>query len=50
MRPRVLSVTKRSGEDDAPAFVPQVGTLYASKSAMPGGKIPQTLIVTIANE
>ena len=38
------------GEDDAPAFAPQVGTLYVRKSAMPGGKIPKTLIVTIAGE
>ena len=27
------------GEDGAPAFAPQVGTLYIRKSAMPGGKI-----------
>jgi hypothetical protein len=38
------------GEDGAPAFAPQVGTLYVRKSAMPGGKIPKTLIVTIASE
>ena len=38
------------GEDGAPAFAPQVGTLYVRKSAMPGGKIPKTLIVTIAGE
>jgi hypothetical protein len=38
------------GEDGAPAFAPQVGTLYIRKSAMPGGKIPKTLIVTIAGE
>ena len=31
------------GEDGAPAFAPQVGTLYVRKSAMPGGKIPKTL-------
>ena len=29
------------GEDCAPAFAPQVGTLYIRKSAMPGGKIPK---------
>ena len=34
------------GDDGAPAFAPQVGTLYVRKSAMPGGKIPKTLIVT----
>ena len=34
----------------APAFAPQVGTLYVRKSSMPGGKIPKTLIVTIASE
>jgi hypothetical protein len=38
------------GEDGAPAFAPQVGTFYVRKSAMPGAKIPQTLIVTIASE
>jgi hypothetical protein len=38
------------GEDGAPAFAPQVGTLYVRKSAVPGGKIPKTLIVTIASE
>jgi hypothetical protein len=38
------------GDDGAPAFAPQVGTLYIRKSAMPGGKIPKTLIVTIAGE
>ena len=38
------------GEDGAPAFAPQVGTLYVRKSSMPGGKIPKTLIVTIASE
>jgi len=38
------------GEDGAPAFAPQVGTLYVRKSARPGGKIPKTLIVTIAGE
>ena len=36
------------GEDGAPAFAPQA--LYVRKSAMPGGKIPKTLIVTIAGE
>ena len=38
------------GEDGAPAFAPQVGTLYVRKSAMPDGKIPKMLIVTIASE
>ena len=38
------------GDDGTPAFAPQVGTLYVRKSAMPGGKIPKTLIVTIASE
>jgi hypothetical protein len=38
------------GEDGAPAFAPQVGILYVRKSSMPGGKIPKTLIVTIASE
>jgi hypothetical protein len=38
------------GDDGAPAFAPQVGTLYVHKSAMPGGKIPKTLIVTITGE
>jgi hypothetical protein len=38
------------GDDGAPAFAPQVGTLYVRKSAMPGGKIPKTLIVTITGE
>jgi hypothetical protein len=38
------------GEDGAPAFASQVGTLYVRKSAMPGGKIQKTLIVTIASE
>jgi hypothetical protein len=35
------------GDDGASAFAPQVGTLYVRKSALPGGKIPKTLIVTI---
>ena len=35
------------GEDGAPVFAPQVGTLYVRKSAMPSCKIPKTLIVTI---
>lgn len=35
------------GDDGTPAFAPQVGTLYVRKSALPGGKIPKTLIVTI---
>jgi hypothetical protein len=35
------------GNDGAPAFAPQVGTLYIGKSALPGGKIPKTLTVTI---
>ena len=35
------------GDDGAPAFAPQVGTLYIRKSALPGGKIPKTLTVTI---
>ena len=38
------------GDDGTPAFAPQVGTLYVRKSAMPGGKIPKMLIVTIASE
>ena len=38
------------GEDGAPAFAPQVGTLYVRKSAMPSGKIPKTLVVTITGE
>ena len=38
------------GDDGAPTFAPQVGTLYVRKSAMPGGKIPKTLIVTITGE
>ena len=36
------------GDDGAPAFAPQVGTLYIRKSALPSGKIPKELIVTIA--
>lgn len=38
------------GEDSEPAFAPQVGTLYIRKSAMPGGKIPKILTVTIVSE
>ena len=38
------------GEDGTPAFAPQVGTLYIRKSALPGGKIPKTLTVTITSE
>ena len=38
------------GDDGAPAFAPQVGTLYIRKSALPGGKIPKSLTVTIAGE
>jgi hypothetical protein len=38
------------GDDGAPSFAPQVGTLYIRKSAIPGGKIPKTLTVTIASE
>jgi hypothetical protein len=37
------------GDDGAPAFVPQVGTLYVRKSALPDGKIPKTLVVTIVS-
>ena len=38
------------GEDGAPAFAPQVGTLYVRKSAMPGGKIPKKLSVIVKGE
>jgi hypothetical protein len=38
------------GDDGAPAFAPQVGTLYVRKSAMPGGKIPKVITVTIKGE
>jgi hypothetical protein len=38
------------GDDGAPAFAPQVGTLYVRKSAMPGGNVPKVLTVTIASE
>jgi hypothetical protein len=38
------------GDDGGPAFAPQVGTLYIRKSALPGGKIPKSLTVTIASE
>jgi hypothetical protein len=38
------------GDDGAPAFAPQVGTLYVRKSAMPGGKAPNALVVTIKSE
>ena len=38
------------GDDGTTAFAPQVGTLYVRKSAMPSGKIPKTLIVTITGE
>jgi hypothetical protein len=41
---------QETGDDGAPAFAPQVGTLYIRKSAMPGGKIPKTLTVTIESE
>ena len=37
-------------DDGAPALAPQVGTLYVRKSAMPDGKIPKTLIVTVMGE
>jgi hypothetical protein len=35
------------GEDGKPAFALSIGTLYIGKSALPDGKIPQTLTVTI---
>ena len=35
------------GEDGKPAFAPSIGTLYIRKLALPDGKIPQTLTVTI---
>jgi hypothetical protein len=35
------------GEDGTPAFAPSIGTLYIRKSALPDGKMPQTLTVTI---
>jgi hypothetical protein len=38
------------GDDGAPAFAPQVGTLYVRKSAMPAGKIPKPLVVIITGE
>ena len=41
----VLSVVV--GEDGKPAFAPSVGALYIRKSALPDGKIPQTLTVTV---
>jgi hypothetical protein len=37
-------------DDGSPASAPQVGTLYIRKSALPGGKIPKTLTVTIRSE
>jgi hypothetical protein len=37
-------------DDGEPAFAAQVGTLYIRKSALPGGKIPKALTVTIAGE
>jgi hypothetical protein len=37
-------------DDGTPAFAPQVGSLYVRKSAMPGGKIPKILTVTIKGE
>ena len=33
------------GEDGAPAFAPQVGTLYVRKSAMPAAKSPKHLLL-----
>jgi hypothetical protein len=33
------------GEDAAPAFAPQVGTLYVRKNAMPGGKSRKHLLL-----
>ena len=39
------------GDDGTPAFAPQrSATLYVRKSAMPSGKIPKTLVVTITCE
>ena len=38
------------GDDGAPAFAPQVGTLYIRKTAIPGGKIPKRLVVTVVSE
>ena len=38
------------GEDGKPAFAPSIGTLYIRKSALPDGKIPQTLTVTITTD
>jgi hypothetical protein len=35
------------GEDGKPAFAPSIGTVYIRKSALPDGKIPQMLTVTI---
>jgi hypothetical protein len=35
-------------DDGTPAFAPQVGSVR--KSAMPGGKIPKVLTVTIKGE
>ena len=34
-------------KDGKPAFARSIGTLYIRKSALPDGKIPQTLTVTI---
>jgi len=49
-RRRSASAAKfAAGDDGAPAFEPQVDTLYVRKSALPGGKIPKTLIVTIVS-
>lgn len=30
-----------------PAFAPKLTTIYIQKSALPGGRIPQTLTVTV---
>ena len=38
---------KEVNEDGTDAFSPVVATLYVRKSAMPGGKIPPTLMVAI---
>ena len=46
-RQRALSVIRRSV---TMAPQPQVGSLYVRKSAMPGGKIPKVLTVTIKGE
>lgn len=38
---------QETDENGSPAFAPNIGTLYVRKSAMPDGKVPERIKVTL---